>query len=32
LLCWENWVLVIPSNLGFHCLCSYACFLSSDYL
>ena len=27
-----NWVLMMPSNLGFCCLCSYACFLPSGYL
>jgi hypothetical protein len=25
-------VLMMPSNLGFCCFCSYACFLPSDYL
>ena len=28
----ENWVLMMPSNLGFCCLCSYTCILPSDYL
>jgi hypothetical protein len=25
LLWWENWVLMMPGNLGFCCLCSYTC-------
>jgi hypothetical protein len=32
LLWWESWVLMLPSNLGFYCFCSYACLLPSDYL
>ena len=32
LLCWENCVLMMPSNLNFCCLCSYACLPPSDYL
>ena len=32
LLWWESLVLMMPSNLGFCCLCSYACLLPSDYL
>ena len=31
-LWWESLVLMMPSNLGFCCSCSYACFLSSGYL
>uniref|UniRef100_A0A0V1IUH3 Uncharacterized protein n=1 Tax=Trichinella nativa TaxID=6335 RepID=A0A0V1IUH3_9BILA len=23
LLWWENWVLMLPSQIGFFCLCSY---------
>jgi hypothetical protein len=32
LLGWENGVLMMPSNLGFCCLCSYACLMPSDCL
>jgi hypothetical protein len=32
LLCFESCVLMMPSNLGFCCFCSYACLLPSDYL
>jgi hypothetical protein len=32
LLWWESLVLMMPSNLGFCCFCSYACLLPSDYL
>ena len=31
LLWWENWVLMMSSNLGFSCLCSCACLSLSDY-
>jgi hypothetical protein len=32
-LLWKNnWVLMMPSNLGFCCLCSYACLPLPDYL
>jgi hypothetical protein len=29
---WESLALMMPSNLGFCCFCSYACLLPSDYL
>jgi hypothetical protein len=29
LLWWENWVLILPSQIGFCCLCSYACLSPS---
>ena len=32
LLWWESWVLMMPSNLGFCCFCSYSCLLPPDYL
>jgi hypothetical protein len=32
LLWWKNWVLMMPSNLGFCCVCSYTYLLPSDYL
>jgi hypothetical protein len=32
LLWWGNWVLMMPSNLGFCCFCSYTSLLPSDYL
>jgi hypothetical protein len=31
-LWWKNWVLMMSSNLGFCCLCSYTCLLPSGYL
>jgi hypothetical protein len=31
-LWWENWVLMIPSSLGFCCLCSCFCLSPSGYL
>ena len=32
MLWWESWVLMMLSNLGFCCFCSYACLLPSNYL
>ena len=32
MLWWESWVLMLPSNLGFCCFCSYAYLPPSDYL
>jgi hypothetical protein len=32
LLWWESLVLMMPSNLGFCCFCSFACLLPSDNL
>jgi hypothetical protein len=32
LLWWENWVLMMPGNLCFCCLLSYASLLPTEYL
>ena len=32
LLWWENWVLMMPTNLDFCCLSSWTCLLPSGYL
>ena len=32
LLWWENWVIMMPNNLGLCCLCSLTCLLPFDFL